>query len=228
MPKCEAIVRALEAPMSPGGLYPIVDLDTLERRGLDPVCFAERVLVARPPLIQLRAKSAGPRETLALLRALAPLARASGTLLFANDRADLALLGGADGVHVGQTDHQPDDVRRAAPGRRIGLSSHDPAELEAALAARPDYVAYGPVFDTTSKAAPDPTVGLEGLALAAERARRAAIPLVAIGGIDRRRARQVAEIADLVAVIGALIPESGSLEDVERTAVELGSAVRGR
>src|SRR6187549_2437292 len=96
------------------GLYPIVDVGLLRARNLAIREFAARVLAARPPLLQLRAKELAPRETLALLRELLPLCRASGTLLFANDRPDLAVLGGADGVHVGQNDLSISDVRRFA------------------------------------------------------------------------------------------------------------------
>lgn len=208
------------------GFYPIVDLEVLAQRGLEPVDFAARVLSVRPPLLQLRAKSTSARDTLALLRALLPLARQAGSLLFANDRPDLALLAGADGVHVGQRDLPVADVRRLSPDLRVGVSTHAPDELEAALAARPDYVAYGPVFPTTSKANPEPTVGLAGLAWAAERTRAVGIPLVGIGGIDLARAREVATTASLVAVIGALVPERDA-DEVAARAAKFSAAVRG-
>jgi len=209
------------------GFYPIVDLEVLAQRGLEPVPFAEQVLAARPPLLQLRAKSTSARDTLALLRTLLPLARQWGTLLFANDRPDLALLAGVDGVHVGQRDLPVADVRRLAPNLRVGISTHTADELEAALATRPDYVAHGPVFATTSKANPEPTVGLAGLARAKERANAVGIPLVAIGGIDVSRAAEVAANADLVAVIGALVPERGGADEVTARAVAFSAAVRG-
>src|SRR5262245_37247673 len=130
------------------GLYPIVDVGTLSARGLSIVDFAARVLAARPTLLQLRAKALGARETLELLRALAPRCGEAGTLLFANDRPDLAVLAGADGVHVGQSDLEVGEVRRFAPSLKVGVSTHSTSELEAALAQRPDYVAFGPVFAT--------------------------------------------------------------------------------
>jgi thiamine-phosphate pyrophosphorylase len=195
-------------------LYPIVDVDTLRVRGLPIVPFAERVLAVRPALLQLRAKSSGARETLQLLRALSPLCRAQGTLLFANDRPDLAVLGGADGVHVGQDDLPVGEVRRFAPELRVGVSTHNLEQLGEALRLTPDYVAFGPVFGTNSKARPDPTVGLDGLCAAAEHARAAGVPLVAIGGIDRERAPEVAKAGAIAAVIAALIPHDGSLDSV--------------
>lgn len=206
-------------------LYPIVDVDALSKRSIDVLAFAERVVTVRPRYLQLRAKSLGARDTLSLLRALVPLCRARGVPLFANDRPDLALLAGADGVHVGQDDLALAEVRRFAPGLRVGLSTHDLDQLEAALALAPDYVAYGPVFDTSSKARPDPVVGARGLMAAAERARARGIELVAIGGIDRTRAREIGGTGAIAAVIAALIPENGALETVPDLARELESAL---
>src|SRR5258708_4272400 len=144
------------------GLYAIADLETLERRRLDPVRFAEAVLAARPAALQIRDKAGGARRTLALLRAVAPLAARAGVPLFANDRADLALLARCDGVHVGQDDLPVPLARRVAPGLRVGLSTHDAAQVEAALEEGPDYIAVGPIFPTTSKDRPSPVVGLAG------------------------------------------------------------------
>lgn len=209
------------------GLYPLVDLDTLERRGVAPLSFAERVLAARPPLLQLRAKAAGARATLELLRALVPLCRAAGTLLFANDRPDLAVLAGADGVHVGQDDVPLAEVRRFAPALRVGVSTHDFGQLERALVERPDYVAFGPVFATPSKQAHEPVVGLDGLERAHGLARGAGVPLVAIGGLDLDRTRAAKAHTELVAVIGALLPAGGSLDGVEACARELTRVLAG-
>jgi thiamine-phosphate pyrophosphorylase len=205
------------------GLYPIVDVDAVKQRGFFVPDFAARVLAARPSLLQLRAKALGARETLELLRALVPLCRASGTLLYANDRPDLAVLAGADGVHVGQSDLPLSDVRRFAPTLKVGVSTHDAAELESALAERPDYVAFGPVFPTRTKSNPEPVVGLEALERAAGEARRAGIPLVAIGGIDRERAPAIAKLCIFGAVIGALVPANGELDRVTELTSELAS-----
>lgn len=192
------------APMR--GLYPIVDLDTLAARGLDPLSFAEQVLSARPALLQLRAKRQTPRAVLGLLHALRPLCRAAGTLLFANDRPDLALLAEADGVHIGQEDLPLDELRKL-PGRlKVGVSTHDLEQLQAALESRPDYVAFGPVFATRSKALAEPSVGLAALGEASRRAAAAGVPLVAIGGITLDRAPLVlAAGADSAAVITDIV-----------------------
>jgi thiamine-phosphate pyrophosphorylase len=101
------------------------------------------------------------------------------------------------------------EVRRFARSLRIGVSTHDLAQLDAALSEKPDYVAYGPVFPTSSKEHASPVVGLDGLRAAAERAAPRAVPLVAIGGIDLSRAAEVAQVTPLGAVIRALLPEAG-------------------
>jgi len=207
------------------GLYPIVDVTAVERRGLPLLAFAERVLAARPSLVQLRAKGKPARDTLALLRALAPLCARSGTLLFANDRPDLALLAEVPGVHVGQHDLPLSEVRRFAPALKVGVSTHTHAELDRALAMRPDYVAFGPVFATPSKVDHEPPVGLDGLATAYERARRAGVPLVAIGGIGLEQAAAIGARSDAAAVIGALLPDDGRLESVTERALALSAAL---
>jgi thiamine-phosphate pyrophosphorylase len=188
------------------GLYAIVDLGALQARRVDPIAFSEAVLSTRPAALQLRAKEASPRDSLSLLRALAPMCHQAAVPLVVNDRPDWAILAGCDMVHVGQSDLPIDQVRRLAPGVGVGISTHTPEELDAALRERPTYVAYGPVFETTSKGEPDPVVGIAGLRDAYLRAATARVPLVAIGGITGERARALVGAADAVAVIGELLP----------------------
>jgi thiamine-phosphate pyrophosphorylase len=189
------------------GLYPIVDLDTLAKRNVSPLTLANAVLTARPAVLQLRAKRQTPRQVLSLLRELKPLCRAAGTLLFANDRPDLALIAGVDGVHVGQDDVPVAEVRRLSATLRVGVSTHDERQLEQALAERPDYVAFGPIFSTVSKELADPEVGLARLAHAAELARAAGVPLVAIGGLTLGVARQLGQLGVVAAVISDLLTD---------------------
>lgn len=206
------------------GLYPIVDATLLAARHVDPVAFAQAVLATRPAALQLRAKELPPRDTLGLLRALAPLCHSQGVPLVANDRPDLALLAGCDWVHVGQTDMPVDRVRRIAPTLGVGVSTHTLAQLDAALALRPSYVAFGPVFDTSSKAHADPVVGLAAVREAAARAAVVGVPLVAIGGITLERALSLAGLVDAVAVIGDLLPRDSSgdaMRDVSARAREI-------
>ncbi|MFT3766149.1 MAG: thiamine phosphate synthase [Minicystis sp.] len=215
------------------GLYAIVDVDSLEKRGLDPRRFAESVIAARPAALQVRDKSGGARRTLALLRAIAPAAATAGVPLFANDRPDLALLAKCDGVHVGQEDLPVALVRSLAAARmlRVGLSTHDAAQVEAAIADAPDYIAIGPIFPTVSKDKPSPVVGIDGLATLAARVRaaRPGLPIVAIGGIALENAARVGALADAAAVIQALLPAgSGSpWDEITARARALHAAIRG-
>ncbi|HZU85147.1 MAG TPA: thiamine phosphate synthase [Polyangiaceae bacterium] len=188
------------------GLYAIADVGTLDGRGIDPVAFADAVLRASPAALQLRAKDVPPRQALALLRELAPMCHRAGVPLIANDRPDLAILAGCDLVHVGQTDMPIDRVRRIAPGIGVGVSTHNLEQLDLALCARPSYVAFGPVYETSTKKDPDAVVGLAGLRAAHARARAAGVPLVAIGGITLERARELVGASDAVAVISGLLP----------------------
>jgi thiamine-phosphate pyrophosphorylase len=194
------------------GLYAIVDLGVLAARRLDPVAFARAVLRVGPAALQLRAKEAPSREVLGLLRELAPMCHRAGVPLIANDRPDLALLAGCDMVHVGQTDMPIERVRRITPGLGVGVSTHTLEQLEAALAAAPAYVAFGPVFETHTKANPDPVVGVEGIRAASQRAAAAGLPLVAIGGITRENAHSLVGLVDAVAVVAELVPPAAVVD----------------
>jgi thiamine-phosphate pyrophosphorylase len=192
------------------GLYAIVDLGTLVARQVDPVAFAGALLSVRPAALQLRAKDLPAREMLSLLRELAPMCHCAGVPLVANDRAHLAILAGCDLVHVGQGDMPIERVRRLLPGLGVGISTHTLEQLDVALSSHPAYVAYGPVFETSTKKEPDPTVGVAGLRAAYARAAIAGVPLVAVGGITRERARSLVGSTDAVAVIADLLPPASN------------------
>lgn len=190
------------------GVYAILDLDLLAAAKSDPFMFAQRVIEHRPAALQVRAKNASSREVLALLEQLSPICRQAGVPLVNNDRVDIAMVGGrCDMVHLGQDD-MPIEAARRLSQIGIGLSTHNPDQLVRALESRPDYVAYGPIFATSSKKNHEPVVGLHGLKMARDIVRSSAAPhtpLVAIGGITVENAVNVIEHADLVAVISALI-----------------------
>lgn len=196
------------------GLYAIVDTKLLAQRRTDPIDYARALLEARPAALQLRAKDLPARAILFMLRALGPMCRQAGVPLVANDRADLAALAGCEVVHIGQEDLPYELVHRITPQLSVGISTHDSAQLERALASRPRYVAYGPVFETKTKANADPVVGIDGLRIASARARADGTPLVAIGGITLARIAEIAEHADACAVIADLYPEGATLADV--------------
>ena len=189
-------------------LYPIVDaafFSTTESLAL----FAEELFAGGCTLLQYRNKSGNARVMLDQARELRKRLRATAPhapKLIMNDRADLCLMAEFDGVHVGQDDLLPESVRSIiGPNCWLGVSTHNPEQVEEANRTSADYLAIGPVFSTSSKDKPDPIVGLEGVRRARSLTRK---PLVAIGGITRANAASVIEAgADSVAVISDLLQD---------------------
>ena len=150
-------------------------------------------------LVQLREKDAGDAEILAAAAEARPLCTAAGALLLVNDRPDLAVAAGADGVHVGQDDMTVADARAiTGPELLVGLSTHAPSEIDAADA---DYIGVGPVHATPTKPG-RPAVGLDLVRYAAEHAE---LPWFAIGGVDPASVDAVVEAgATRIAVVRAI------------------------
>jgi thiamine-phosphate pyrophosphorylase len=191
----------------PSPLYAILDVDIAAARGLAPLAIVEAWLSAGVRLIQLRAKSIPTGALLDLADQIAARCREAGARFIVNDRADVAVMAAADGVHVGQTDLAPRHVRAWLPPTSwIGYSTHTLEQMASAISEPVDYLAFGPVFSTSSKLEPDPVVGLGWLAEAARRASSAGLPLVAIGGITLERVGDVmAAGASAIAVISDLL-----------------------
>ncbi len=190
-------------------LYAILDTDLQAARSLSMTSVASGLRAAGVKLVQYRSKNSGARQMLreaAIVRELFPTS--PDIRLIFNDRADLALLAGFDGVHVGQSDVSAEDARSVVGGSRwVGVSTNSAAQVMEADQTSCEYIAYGPIFPTATKINPEPTVGLAGLT--AVRALTAK-PLVAIGGITRKNCRSVLDAgADSVAVISDLLPASG-------------------
>ena len=160
------------------GLYLILTEPVIGYEKLAEIAVKEKV-----GAIQLREKRLEGGALLALARRLRAITAGSATLFFVNDRADVAALIDADGLHLGQDDVPVAAAHRLVSDRMlIGKSTHNFTQLRAALRESPDYVAIGPVFATLSKEKPDPTLGLEKARRLLE---RSPIPTVAIGGINR-------------------------------------------
>jgi thiamine-phosphate pyrophosphorylase len=175
----------------PDRFYPIVD----------NLAWIERLTRLGVGMVQLRAKDLSHGDALRLVREALAIVAGTPTALVVNDYWQAAIEAGARHVHLGQEDLAEADVgaiRRA--GLTLGLSTHDDSELEAALRAKPDYVALGPIYLTTLKAMRFPPQGLERIG--DWKRRIGAIPLVAIGGITLERAPGVfAAGADSIAVV---------------------------
>jgi thiamine-phosphate pyrophosphorylase len=201
-------------------LYAIVDAGVLAARGTAFEAFARGLRQAGVMLVQYRDKDGSPQQMLAAAKVLRDVFSGTDCKLIMNDRADLCMLANFDGVHVGQEDLSPENVRRIIGATRmIGSSTHNEAQLHRADASCADYLAIGPVFGTGTKVDPDPVVGLEGVRMARELTQK---PLVAIGGITRENARSVIDAgADAVAVISGLLLHGESVEQVARDFLEL-------
>ncbi len=177
----------------PMGFYPIVDRSA----------WLERLLPLGVRTVQLRIKDLAGEDLEREIAAAVALSRAHDARLFVNDYWPLAVKLGAYGVHLGQEDLADADAPAIArAGLRLGVSTHDYAELARALSLRPSYVALGPVYETTSKAMRFAPQGVDRVSLWRALAGR---PLVAIGGLTRERAPAVIRAgADSVAVISAV------------------------
>jgi thiamine-phosphate pyrophosphorylase len=200
------------------GLHVLADDDP--RWQVDPVTQARRACVGGAQVVQLRAKAATDRQVLTWARAIRSLTRECGARFVMNDRFDLALAADADGVHLGQTDLPPGALPEAArKDLAVGRSTHDPEQARAARSEGVDYVAFGPLFGTTSKASDYAARGLEALREIATIV--APLPLVAIGGIDAPRIASVFEAgaagaAVISAVAAAVDPEDAVRDLVSR------------
>jgi thiamine-phosphate pyrophosphorylase len=185
-------------------LYPIIDLEINPH----PLEFLIREFATVGlTWVQLRDKKANSRQLFDNARRLVELARRHGLTAIVNDRADIAWLSGAGGVHVGQEDLPVEDARKiVGPKKIVGYSTHNLAQALDAEQGSADYIAIGPVYATTSKANPDPIVPLEELKEIRSRVKR---PIVAIGGITSQNAAGLFDIGlDSVAVIRDLVTAS--------------------
>lgn len=166
----------------------------------DDLDLLEDLAAAGVAGFQVRGKDATTRELVALTRLVLAAVRPAGATVIVDDRLDVALAAGADGVHLGADDLSVADARRLAPDLVIGATCRDAGAVERAAADGATYAGFGPVFATASKAGLPSPLGVAAIGAAA-----GVLPLIAIGGIDAARARQCRDAgAHGVAVIGAL------------------------
>lgn len=190
-------------------LYPITDA---RLSGLSHAEQVSRLSAGGASLVQLREKHLSPREFYSVAEEALQAARARKVRLIINDRVDIALALGADGVHLGQDDLPPVAARELLGERAIiGFSTHSIEQASEAARMPVDYIAIGPIFNTSSKENPEAVVGLDGLRRVRQAVGRR--PLVAIGGINLETAREViAAGADSIAAISLLLAEPAKIE----------------
>jgi len=201
-------------------LYVILDATLLNN---SPHDCARELAAAGVRLLQYRDKSAFARDLLKTSRELVSSLNSYGTSLIVNDRPDVAALAGAAGVHVGQEDLEPEQARVVVGEEQwVGVSTHNLEQFRRAAATSADYIAVGPIFTTTSKANPDPVVGLELLRQVRLLTDK---PIVAIGGITLESAASViAAGAHSVAVIRDVVCAANPGERARRFLETLGAA----
>lgn len=189
-------------------IYPITDTRI---SGLSHLEQVKRLVAGGAKFIQLREKNASSRDFCEQALEVVEFARAQGVRIIINDRVDIALALKADGVHVGQDDLPPELVRQIlGPEAIIGFSTHTIGQVIAAVELPIDYIAYGPIFQTTTKENPDPIIGTE--AIKEIRPLVGNLPIVAIGGISGNHLRSVIEAgADSAAMIGAILSEPDNI-----------------
>lgn len=204
-------MRKFELPK----IYPITD-----RRisGLSHAEQIEKLIAGGAQFIQLREKHLAPKDFYSEAEKALAFARARNAKIIINDRVDLALALKADGVHLGQDDLPPAKARKIlGESAVIGFSTHTIEQAIAAIKFPVDYIAIGPIFETSTKENPDAVVGIEGLRQV--RKSIGSFPLVAIGGIAQENARFCLEAgADSVAVISCLLNEP---ENIAEKTIEL-------
>lgn len=197
-------------------LYAIVDTELMMRRGLRLAEFARQLDAAGVQMVQYRDKRGSSQEILHAAEIIGRAFSRPDQTKILNDYPELVVPSGWDGVHIGQTDVFLESAREiVGVGRLVGISTHTDEQVRCAASTDVNYIAIGPIFGTTSKADPESMVGLDGI-------RRARVltskPLVAIGGITARNARAVMDAgADSVAVISALLPPDGAVEQAARS-----------
>jgi thiamine-phosphate pyrophosphorylase len=191
-------------------IYPITDRYI---SGLSHAEQVKRLIDGGAKLIQLREKRLSPKQFYREAVEAIEIARIAGAKIIINDRVDIALVTKADGVHLGQDDLPPEQARNVlGPEAIIGFSTHNVGQAVQAANKPVDYIAAGPVFATSTKDKPDPTIGPAELRAISETFRD--IPLVAIGGITAENAQSALDAgADSVAVVSYLMtdPEQISL-----------------
>jgi len=195
-------------------------LTEVQLSGLSHAEQLELLSLGGASLVQLREKRMPALEFYEQARAAVVVAERSGVQLLINDRVDVAIAVGAHGVHLGQDDLPPVAARRLLGERAIvGYSTHTVEQALEGVTLPIDYLAIGPIFQTTTKTDTAPVLGLEGL-----RAVRRAIgtfPLVAIGGITHANARDAIEAgADSVAVISALLSDPSRITEMTRSLIQ--------
>jgi thiamine-phosphate pyrophosphorylase len=189
-------------------------LDPEQTRGRSAEHVLRELLSGGAKIIQLRAKKISARAFLELARHARELTRAHGCRLIINDRVDVALACGADGVHLGQEDLPLHAARQLLPAKIIGISTHDLEQAKQAQDGGADYIGFGPMYGTATK---QTGYSARGVAMLREIRKAVQIPIVAIGGITEANAAEVWQAgADSAAIISDILAGEDITAKVQR------------
>lgn len=205
--------------MKLNGLYAVIDNSL--KPSISNIEIARQVLDGGARILQLRGKGLPSKELLSQAREISTLTKKAGALFIVNDRADVALLSNADGVHLGQDDLPIAEARKVlGKDKVIGISTHNIVQAVKAEQEGADYIGFGPVFGTTTKADAEQAKGIQALR---GLKKGVAIPVVAIGGINLENLKEVINAgADGVAVISAITKSDNIKEATKRFADAFG------
>ena len=191
-------------------LYPILD----DSRSANLQHDAEAVIRAGVKILQIRCKKMTNADYCKLVTKLVPVCKQHGALLILNDRVDVCMVTEASGVHLGQDDFPATEARQLLPDAIIGLSTHNIKQVQEADRLPVDYISIGPIFSTTSKANPDPVVGIDLLSKVRSLTSK---PIVCIGGITKNEIPQLLRAgADGIAVISEIYRDDDVFGSTER------------
>jgi thiamine-phosphate pyrophosphorylase len=191
-------------------LYPILD----ESRSVDLERDAQNVIKAGAKILQLRCKKMTNADFCQLVARLVPTCKQQGVLLILNDRVDVCMVTDASGVHLGQDDFSATEARQLLPDAIIGVSTHNIKQLQDADRLPIDYISIGPIFPTTSKANPDPVVGIDLLQKARTVTKK---PIICIGGITENEIPELVRAgANGMAVISEIYKNDDVFINVQR------------
>jgi thiamine-phosphate pyrophosphorylase len=216
-----------QAPSTPVDFNLYLITDRRASGGRDLALVLEEALKGGVKAVQLREKDLSSRDLYELALAMRKLTARYNAGLFINDRVDIALAVDADGVHLGESSIPIPRARKMLGKKRlIGVSCHNPANAAAAQDFGADFITYGPVFHTPSKASYGPPVGIDSLSEVTPRLR---IPVFALGGINCRNTREVIDAGAYgIALISAVIAAKNPREEAKTLLASLTSGVQNK
>ena len=197
------------------GLYVIITKPVLSYTVIAEICVKHKI-----KMLQLREKHLNDNEIVKIGREIKSITKGSDTSFVINDRPDIAILCEADFLHLGQDDISYEDARKIiGSNMKVGLSTHSILQAKEALKLKPDYIGFGPIYSTTTKASPDPVVGTERLKAVLDFSN---VPVIAIGGIFPEKLNDVLGAgASNIALVRYLM----QTKDFEKRIIELKSHI---